>query len=184
MSFSSRQTPHNPLLRAAAEAKLAQEPSPEVTQSSDELLHELQVHQIELEMQNEQLRMMQIVLDLSQARYQDLYDQAPVGYLMLNDQGVIQQSNVTAATLMGVNREELVNQPLHRFIFKEDQDSLYHLRRTLGKTLEPQSCELRMVCADGMPFPVLLTATVTRDAWHAQEFRFALSRITQPGASR
>src|SRR5664279_3368242 len=86
------------------------------------LLHELQVHQIELEMQNEELRRAQGELEASRARYFDLFDLAPVGYFTLSEQGLILEANLTGAGLLGVGRRALVKQSLTRFILLEDQD--------------------------------------------------------------
>ena len=86
------------------------------------ILHELRVHQIELEMQNEELRRSQAELSASQARYFDLYDFAPVGYIILSEKGLILESNLTAATLLGVARGEMVQQPISRFVIEEDHD--------------------------------------------------------------
>ena len=94
------------------------------------MLHELRVHQIELEMQNEELRRAQAELDAARARYFDLYDLAPVGYCTLSEQGLILEANLTAATLLGVARGALVKQPFTRFILKEDQDIYYLHRKT------------------------------------------------------
>ncbi|MBL0124382.1 MAG: PAS domain-containing protein [Betaproteobacteria bacterium] len=86
-------------------------------------LHELHVHQVELELQNEELRRARAELDASQARYFELYDLAPVGYCTIDAQGIIQEANLAATMLLGVDRRTLVSQPILRFIFKEDQTS-------------------------------------------------------------
>ncbi len=86
------------------------------------LIHELQVHQIELEIQNDELRRTQEALEVSQGRYIDLYDFAPVGYLSVSKKGLILKANLTAATLFGVSRSEILKKPLSRFILPEDQD--------------------------------------------------------------
>ena len=102
--------------------------SPEVARRA---LHELRVHQIELEMQNEELRQTQEELEASRARYFDLYDLAPVGYFTLSEQGLILEANLTAAKLLGVTRGTLVKQPLSHFVLREDQDIYYlHRRRS------------------------------------------------------
>lgn len=116
--------------------------SPEETKA---LVHELLVHQIELEMQNEELCSIRRDLELSQTRYFDLFNQAPVGYVCLNDKGLILESNLTAALLLGREVNELVNQPLSRHIFREDQDIFYHHRRNLFNSGLAQECELRMI---------------------------------------
>jgi PAS domain-containing protein len=109
------------------------------------LVHELEVHQIELEMQNDEWRRTQDELATSRARYFDLYDLAPVGYLTLSDKGLILEANLTAANLLALERSQLVRQPLFRFILPEDQDVYYLHRKRLSVTLQPQACELRMV---------------------------------------
>jgi PAS domain S-box-containing protein len=111
------------------------------------MLHELRVHQIELEMQNEELRRAQAELDASRERYFDLYDLAPVGYCTLSEKGLILETNLTAATLLNVTRSEMVNKPITRFILKEDQDIYYRHRKHVFETAEPQTVELRMVKA-------------------------------------
>jgi len=109
------------------------------------LLHELEVHQIELEMQNEELRSTQDELAVSHARYFDLYDLAPVGYLTLSEKGLILEANLAAANLLGLERSQFVNQPVTRFIVPDDQDIYYLQRKRLSATLQPQVCELRML---------------------------------------
>jgi signal transduction histidine kinase/ActR/RegA family two-component response regulator len=89
-----------------------------------QVLHELRVHQIELEMQNEHLRRTQGELEASRARYFDLYDLAPVGYCTLSEKGLILEANLTAATLLGAARGALVKQPITRFIFHDFNNML------------------------------------------------------------
>jgi PAS domain-containing protein len=90
------------------------------------LVHELEVHQIELEMQNEQLRQAHEESEVLQRRYFDLYDLAPVGYLTVNEKGTILQANLTAAKMLGREIGMIVNHRLPGFIVREDQD-IYHL---------------------------------------------------------
>ncbi len=100
-------------IRARAEAQLARQPPAAAASRPDaDLLHELQVHQVELEMQNETLRQAQHELEDSRDRYLDLYDFAPVGYLTLRADGLIEAANLTAATLLGIDRKHLL---LRRF---------------------------------------------------------------------
>ena len=115
------------------------------------IFHELQVHQIELEMQNDELGRTQLALEISREKYFDLYDLAPVGYVTLSEKGLILEANLTAATLLGRERRDLVRQPLFRFIHKEDQQ-VYHLcHRQIVETLTQQECEIRMMRKDGAP---------------------------------
>jgi two-component system, cell cycle sensor histidine kinase and response regulator CckA len=132
--------------------------SPEVRQN---LLHELQVHQIELEIQNEELRRTQLELEAARARYFDLYDLAPVGYITLSKQGIIVEANLTLVDLLGVTRKQVVKRPLTRFIFPSDQDIFYHHYRQLFATGAPQICELRLLRATGDPFWAQLEAAIT-----------------------
>src|SRR5450631_383838 len=125
-------------------------------------LHELRVHQIELEMQNEELRRTQEELESSRARYFDLYDLAPVGYFTLSEQGLILEANLTGAKLLGVARGALVKQPLSRFVLREDQDIYYLHRKALLETDAPQAWELRMLKKDAAPFWVRVEATMAR----------------------
>ncbi len=108
------------------------------------LVHELRVHQIELETQNDELRRTQHDLDRARARYFDLYDMAPVGYFTLSESGLIQEANLTAVKILQVPRGELVRRSLALFIIPEDQDRYYLHRRQLIATGTPQVCEVRI----------------------------------------
>ena len=128
------------------------------------MVHELQVHQIELEMQNEELRTAQEALEESRARYFDLYDLAPVGYLTLSPKGTILAANLKAADLLRAQRGALAQQNISGFVLREDQDIYYQYYRKLFKIGTPQVCELRMLRQKDSPFWARLEATVTPDA--------------------
>ena len=149
--------------------------SPEETR---QILHELRVHQIELEMQNEELRRTQSELEASRIRYFDLYDLAPVGYFTISEQGLILEGNLTAAGLLGVARGALVKQRLTTFILREDQDIYYLHRKHLFETGAPQVCEFRMLRANAAPFWARMAATAVPDADGALVCRAVMSDIT------
>jgi diguanylate cyclase (GGDEF)-like protein/PAS domain S-box-containing protein len=143
------------------------------------ILHELQVHQIELQMQNEEMGRAQAELDATRARYFDLYDLAPVGYCTISEQGLIMEANLTASTMLGVSRGKLVKQLLTRFIFKEDQDIYYLHRKQLFDSGKQQTCDLRMVNKDGTVFWAHLTATIAKEEGGAKLCRVVMSDITE-----
>ena len=143
------------------------------------VLHELRVHQVELELQNEELRAIQTELAASRAAYVDLYELAPVGYVAVDEAGLVAQANLTATELLGVVRSKLLGQPLTGLVAAVDQDVLYHLRRRLGATGDPQSCELRLAATDGVERWARLQATRADGPTGAHEIRVVLSDITE-----
>ena len=142
------------------------------------LIQELQTHQIQLEMQNEELRRAQAELEAARARYFDFYNLAPVGYVTLNEPGRILEVNLTATTLLGMTRDTLLQQPLARFFFNEDQSTFARLRRQLFATGVPLACELRLVKRDGTQFWGQLAATLAQDAGGVPVCRIVLSDVT------
>ena len=135
---------------------------PQTEADTAQILHNLRVHEIELEMQNEDLRRAQVELDAVRARYFDLYDLAPVGYVTLSEHSLILEANLTAATLLGVPRGALVKQPFPRFILTEDADIYYRCRKQLFESGEPQACEVRIVPQGGANLWAHLAATARR----------------------
>jgi PAS domain S-box-containing protein len=109
-----------------------------------QLVHELQVHQIELEMQNEELRRAQMELEAARDRYMDLYDFSPVGHLTLDTHGTIVEANLRSGTLLGINRKELIGQPLARLFVSADQDIFHRHCQEVLKTGTRQTCELHL----------------------------------------
>ncbi len=150
--------------------------------SADEvrrLLHELRVHQIELEMQNTELRLTRDELEAQRTRYFDLYDLAPVGYCTVNEAGLLLEANLAAINLLGLPRDALIGQIITRFILDEDQDSYYLFRKQLFAGAQPQSCELRMVKKDGSVFWAHLAATLAGGTSGAPVSRIVLSDISE-----
>lgn len=125
-------------------------------------LHELRVHQVELELQNEELRQTQAELETIRERYFDLFDMAPVGYCTVDATGQIQEANLTIVKMLGVTRGDLNKKPVSRFIHQEDQDIFYLKKKQLLTTGESQECELRLVKRDGKIFWAHLEGSFAR----------------------
>ena len=149
--------------------------SPEETRRA---LHELRVHQIELEMQNTELRRAQTDLESERKRYFDLYEMAPVGYCTVSEAGLITRANLSAADLLGIVRGAKAGRPIFSgFILEEDQDIYYRQRKKLLATNATVRCELRMVKGDGTGFWAHLEISLGRDA-DAAVYCIALSDIS------
>lgn len=168
-------------LRINAEKKLKCM-DPEVRKLPDielrTLVHELEVHQIELRMQNEELHKIQAELEAARKKYFDLYNFAPCGYLTLNEKGVIIESNLTAAELLGVERNRLLDKSFYDFVDKNERDTFYlHLRRLFeNKTRE--RCELR-VSTSVEKMVVQLESIVNVNEAGQNECRTILTDITE-----
>ena len=163
-------------------ARAAQSPATLSAKSPEEVLHvlhDLQVHQIELEMQNEELHQIQAALEILRSRYFDLYDTAPVGYLTVGEAGQIQEANLTAAALLGVPRHELVKQPFSGFILSADEDIYYIKHQQLLETGNPQAFDLRVLGRDHTQFWAHLKATIAYPSPGTHELRIVLSDITE-----
>ena len=143
------------------------------------LIHELEVHQIELEMQNEQLRQAQQELEAARDQYADLYDLAPMGYFTIAENSLITQVNLTGSALLGVERESLIGKSLSRFIAPQDQDIYYAHRKRVISTRDPQSCEINMMAQNGNTFCAHLESVGLSDrAGQTIQQRTVLSDIT------
>jgi len=116
------------------------------------LLHELRVCQIELEKQNVELQRKLEKSEASRKKYFDLYDLAPVGYLTLDEQGLILEANLTAATMFGMVRDALVMQKISRFVLPEDRDTYLLKQKLCIETGVGQDGEIRMLRPDGSSF--------------------------------
>ncbi|MFZ2854133.1 MAG: PAS domain-containing protein, partial [Rhodocyclaceae bacterium] len=133
-------------LRTDAEARLAGKAS------NDALLHELQVHQVELDMQNESLRQAQVDLAKSRDRYLDLYDFSPVGYLTLTSMGLINEANLTLAGWLGRVRSGLIGKPLSLLIAPDYKERWYLLLRNIRQHDRVEVAEMCFLRDDGQRF--------------------------------
>jgi PAS domain S-box-containing protein len=156
--------------RTSAEAIMQQETSrlpgnlasmPAETMNA--IVHELRAHQIELELQNEELRNTQIALENAKSRYFELYDLAPVGYLTLSKEGLITEANLCLSEILGVSRQDLLSQRVSRYVYTDDQDTYDLMRKSIHAATPPRSCELRMVRADGTLYWVKMVAAEMAD---------------------
>jgi len=158
-------------LRAEAE-KIARDEAPRIPENLEsltpaaarKLLHELRIHQIELEAQNEELRRAQQRLEESRTQYFELYDLAPVGYFSVSEKGIILEANLTGASLLGVLQRELRTRPFSRFILKADRDIYYLHRKQLFEAQASQVYEIRMVRGDGSQFWARLETSLAQDS--------------------
>ena len=172
-------------LRKRAE-KALQERSPDNLESAElskeemhSLIHELQVHQIELEMQNDELRRFQDKIEESRKKYSHLYDFAPVGYFTVKDKGMIAQANLTGAALLGIDRQSLIGKPLTRFIAREDQDTFYLHHLQVFKKKGNHTCEIKMVNYDNAPFYAQLESiAVPGEDEDVTKMRTAITDVT------
>ena len=171
-------------LRRRAEARLGlteQEFYGLDMEESRRLLYDLHTHQIELEMQNEELRNTEQKLVIARNRYSDLYDFAPVAYLTLSPEKLVLEANLTLTEMLGIEPGTLIDTPLSAFIHRQSQDS-YHLclsRIKIHRTC--QSCELRLqrLGGDRVDYWVQLNARpVLMDTGEIQQIHLSMSDIT------
>ncbi len=179
---SDRETlPMADALRARAEALAAARDDahdPRVGDEPGALLHEMRIHQIELEVQNEALRQSQLELEASKTRYQELFDRAPIGYCELNAQGLIVEANRMAASLFGIAQAALPGLPFTQLIDPDDQDLFYLRRIAAFNSAQTQVLELKLNRADLPRFPASLQINVERQPDATQLLRITISDIT------
>ena len=179
------QTFANQTLRERAEILLRTEPDQQAGLSTVEvqkLIHELNVHQIELEIQNEELRQAQVELAQARDRFSDLYDFAPVAYLTLDKQGLILGANLAGASLLGVERKLLLGKSLSEFVNRIAQDEFYLYCQAVFSSNDKQVCELKMQKQNGILLDVSLESIAFEEDG-TQRSRTTLIDITMQKAA-
>lgn len=176
---------HDSRLRRAAEQKLRSAATEGFAQDDlagprplEELVHELQVHQLELEMQNQTLRQAQIALEESRDRYVDFYDFAPVGYLTITEKGLIAESNLAGAAMLGVDRANLLHRRFSQSVATEDRDGWHqHVTGALRQDAK-QDCELALLRPDGSRLDVRIDSQRLEKEGRAPVLRVVLTDVT------
>lgn len=143
-----------------------------------ELLHELRVHQVELNMQNEALRQAQLTLEESRDRYVDLYDFAPVGYLTLSPSGMISEINLTGASLLGIERAKLLQRRFALLVAAEDRDRWGRFMVGAFQHRQRQQYELSLKRNDKSEFPAQLDCLYI-EAGGVSALRITLTDLTE-----
>ncbi len=175
-------------LRQRAE-RMASTTGADIAEMKDEdvrrLVHELQVHQIELELQNQELREAQVALAEARDRYADLYEFAPVGYLSVGPDGVIHEANLTAAKLLARERVSLIGTKLSHFVARQSQDAFFLRWRETLQSQVRTTCDLQMTRPDAPELEAQLDIvprpgdSLTAGASRITEVRVMLSDITE-----
>ncbi|BAX79917.1 PAS domain-containing hybrid sensor histidine kinase/response regulator [Labilibaculum antarcticum] len=153
------------ILRQKAEKQLVEQSKKTKLTASDadilKLLHELQVHQIELEMQNEELLIAKKKSELAEKRYSELYDFAPSGYLTLSEIGEITELNFAAARMLGKERSRLIDNRFGLFISSNTLTTFNHFFREVYTSKEKQTCEVIISIGENSPIYVILNGTIS-----------------------
>jgi PAS domain S-box-containing protein len=171
-------------LRSRAEDALNEEKTGKPARTMPEqdvraLVHELQVHQIELEMQNEELKRANAEVEETRNRYVDLYEFAPVGYLTLDENGLIFEANLTAARQLGIERSGLIKRPFQGYIVPADRDKFCSHLNAVVASEKRQSCEIGLATKSGGDFYALLDTVFILDSSGKKFCRTTATDITE-----
>jgi PAS domain S-box-containing protein len=148
-------------------------------EEAERMLHELQLHEIELEIQNQTLMAAQIALEESRERFLKFYECSPVGYLTLTDTCLIADINQTGAKLLGAERGKLQRQPFARFVSPGDADCLHLHLASVMKRDDNLNCDLALRQGDGVPRFVRLDSLRLIQDGLAPSVRVMLTDITE-----
>ena len=147
--------------------------------ASEEIIRQLQVHQIELELQNAQLLEIQAEIENAQLRYKNLYNLAPVGYCTLNTEHIILENNLYTNQLLDKLGQYLIGQKFTDFIHPDDEDIYYLHSRNLQKINTPSTCELRISQSSGQPIWVTLNQMLVESGTDQDVFYVTISDISK-----
>lgn len=152
--------------------------SKETLDEFEEIIHELEVHQIELEMQNENLIKVQIELEESKEEYKELYDFAPVGYFNLDKNCIIKKTNLKAFEILGIPRKYLINTAFIRYVAPESRKIFHDHCQEVKESPEKVQTELKLLSPNKKPFLVSLTTIKILDRCGSfKEYRSVITDV-------
>jgi PAS domain S-box-containing protein len=168
------------LRRQAESLVISLSPSKTNAQATEILTHELLVHKVELEMQNEELQRVNASMEEARDRYLDFYEFAPVGYITLNRDGLITEINLTGSVLLGVERFRLISRRLSNYVNHLDKDRWYRIFMQImeHRETEKKAFDLEMIRADGTTFYAYLNCVKRQISDSPTELRMALTDIS------
>jgi len=154
-------------LRLKAEKLLENEPFNESSKLSENqmyrLIHELQIHQVELELQNEELISAKLQADRSACKYAELYDFSPSGYFTLSRDGEIRSLNLCGSALIGRNRSEVIGSMFGFFVSEETRPHFNHFLEKVFSSTIKETCEVTLAGNDDQPVCVNLCGKVSEN---------------------
>ena len=142
-----------------------------------QVYYQLLTAQIEMSMRNDELRRTVKEIEVSRDRYFNFFDFGPVGYLLLNEKGIITEANHTLASMLGVSKESLIKQPFADYIVHEDQGILQHHFKTRFETSAPKHYAIRIKRNHGNPFRVGMEISTAPDAEGTPGYQVMISGI-------
>ncbi|PKP48650.1 MAG: hybrid sensor histidine kinase/response regulator [Bacteroidetes bacterium HGW-Bacteroidetes-11] len=179
MEKKSKNTTEAELIRQKAEEQLQKKQIKMSLPSSEgdllKLLHEFEVHQIELEMQNDELRIAQQNANVAEEKYTELYDFAPSGYLSLSKDGKITELNFAAARILGKERLYLIERQFTLFVSKDTLPDFNHFFQNVFSNIEKQTCEVIIESKDNAPIYLSINGIISKNG---QKCFLTLSDIT------
>lgn len=170
------------LLREQAEALVETfAPSKSAVQTTEILMHELMVHKVELEMQNEELNRSNISLEESRDRYVNLYEFSPVGYITLSGDGLVNEINLSGSVMLGIERFRIISRRFSNYVALNDRDRWHLSFMNIMQHAETikQAIDLHINRADGTLFYAYLTCVKIPVSEYSSELRITLTDISE-----
>lgn len=157
-------------------------PNSPSSETAEVLLHQLLVHKVEFEMQNEALKRTHLALEAARDCFKNLYNLAPVGFMALNRDELITEINQTGCSLLGIDQNKLNNLRFSSFVANEDRDNWYRLFRQMFHTNNPDKkrLDLQLIRSDSLSFKVHMICVFLpcSDAIATPILRLAFTDIT------